>query len=50
LIDQYVVVELADLQRNLILGLIELSLGNKKILLCCNIRLVNAKQLCKRLL
>src|SRR5882757_7486715 len=50
LVDQYVVVELTDLQCNRILGLIELCLGDEQILFCGNVRLVDAKQLSKRLL
>jgi hypothetical protein len=50
LVDQYVVVMLADLQCDNILGLIELCLGDEQILFCSNVRLVDAKQLDKRLL
>ena len=45
LIDQDVVIELAHLQCNSVLCLIELSLGDKNILFGRKVGLVNAKQL-----
>ena len=50
LVDQYVVVELADLQCNSILSLIELCLSDEQILFCGNVRLVDAEKLSERLL